>query len=275
MSDVGFKDVEFNLSRFFTLCSSSSGNSTYIGHCDGGILIDAGTNAKRLTEALLSVSVSPGEIKAIFITHEHTDHIGALRVFASRYSIPVYASEETLKALEKTGVLSGAFDSFAVSKAGECVCGMQIIPFETSHDCAGSCGYTVLMPDERKISVLTDTGFVTDDAAEKVSGSDLILLESNYDEEMLGAGPYPQFLKQRILSDKGHLSNSDCAQAACRFVNSGTTRLVLGHISRENNTPAAALAETRAALGEMNAVEGEDYIISAAPPGTGEKAVIF
>lgn len=263
------------MARFCTLCSSSSGNSSYIGTGNGGILIDAGTNAKQLTLALESISVNPETIHGIFITHEHTDHIGALRVFASRYHIPVFATKGTLNAMEKGGHLKGDFTAEIMTPDGVDVNGMLVKSFRTSHDSAESCGYTVLLPDETKISVCTDTGIITQDVIDKVTGSDLILLESNHDKKMLNDGPYPYYIKQRILSDKGHLSNEACAEAACHFVNTGTTRLILGHLSRDNNTSSAAVAETSLALGRMGAVEGIDYMLSVAPVGTGERVVIL
>lgn len=263
------------MARFCTLCSSSSGNSSYIGTGNGGILIDAGTNAKQLTLALESISVSPETIHGIFITHEHTDHIGALRVFASRYHIPVYSTKGTLGAMDKGGHLKGDFSAEVINSDGVEINGMFVKSFRTSHDSAESCGYTVLLPDETKISVCTDTGIITQDIIDNVTGSDLILLESNHDKKMLNDGPYPYYLKQRILSNQGHLSNEACAEAACHFVNTGTTRLILGHLSRDNNTASAALAETSLALGRMGAVEGIDYMLSVAPVGTGERVVIL
>lgn len=263
------------MSRFCTLCSSSSGNSTYIGHAGGGILIDAGTNAKQLTIALEKISIDPDSIHGIFVTHEHSDHIGALRVFASRYHIPVFASQGTLDALDKAGHLKGDFEVNIIGEDSVEVCGMDVSGIVTSHDSAQSRGYTVMMPDERKISVVTDTGIITQDIIDKATGSDLILLESNHDKNMLNNGPYPYYLKQRILSDKGHLSNEACAEAACHFINTGTTRLVLGHLSRENNTATAAMKVTSNALGEMGAVEGIDYLLQVAPPCVGERMVIL
>lgn len=263
------------MARFCTLCSSSSGNSTYIGSGNNGILIDAGTNAKQLTIALEDISVDPCSIRAIFITHEHTDHIGALRVFASRYGIPVYGTKGTMAELEKSGHLKGSFNAEIIGSKGIEAAGMEIKAFRTSHDSAESCGYTVILPDETKISVCTDTGIITQDTLDAVTGSDVILLESNHDKKMLMEGPYPYYLVQRILSDKGHLSNEACAEAAKHFVNTGTTRLILGHLSRDNNTPSAAISETCLALGEMGAVEGIDYLISVAPPGHGERMVIL
>ncbi len=262
------------MARFCTLCSSSSGNSTYIGYSNSGILIDAGTSAKRLTAALAEINIAPESISAILVTHEHSDHIGALRVFASRYDIPVIAAKGTLEALDEAGHLRGV-KSLELPDGKFEIADMEISCFKTSHDSAQSRGYTVTLPDERRISIVTDTGYITDDILEKATGSDLILLESNYDKNMLENGPYPYCLKQRILSKKGHLSNDDCAKAACHFVQTGTSRLILGHLSRENNTPALAYKSTCTALREMGASEGTDFTLDIAPPGIAEKTVIF
>ncbi len=263
------------MARFCTLCSSSCGNSTYIGYGSGGILIDAGTNAKQLTLALEHFSTEPSTIKAIFVTHEHTDHIGALRVFASRFNIPVYGTGGTLCALEKGGHLNGNFKTEVIGKNGIEAAGMFVKSFATSHDSAESCGYTVTMPNETRISVVTDTGVITQDIVDNVTGSEIVLLESNHDRQMLLNGPYPFSLQQRVLSEKGHLSNDACAQIACHFVKTGTTRLVLGHLSKENNTAATAFAQTSLALGEMGAVQGIDYMLSVAPSGCGDEMVRF
>ena len=228
------------MARFCTLCSSSSGNSSYIGTGNGGILIDAGTNAKQLTLALESISVNPETIHGIFITHEHTDHIGALRVFASRYHIPVFATKGTLNAMEKGGHLKGDFTAEIMTPDGVDVNGMLVKSFRTSHDSAESCGYTVLLPDETKISVCTDTGIITQDVIDKVTGSDLILLESNHDKKMLNDGPYPYYLKQRVLGCQGHLSNELSGRLLCQILHPNLKHIILGHLSRENNFPELA-----------------------------------
>ncbi len=263
------------MARFCTLCSSSSGNSTYVGYGNNGILIDAGTNAKQLTLALEHFSTEPSTIKAIFVTHEHTDHVGALRVFANRFNIPVYATKGTLCALEKAGHLNGNFKAEVIGENGIDAAGMLVRSFKTSHDSAESCGYTVTLPDESRVSVVTDTGIITRDIVDNVTGSDIILLESNHDKKMLENGPYPYILQQRILSDKGHLSNEACAEAARHFINTGTTRLILGHLSRDNNTESAAMAQTACALGEMGAVQGIDYLLNVAPAGAANEMVRF
>lgn len=263
------------MSRFCTLCSSSSGNSAYIGYSAGGILIDAGTNTKQLCLAMQRMNIEPESIRAIFITHEHADHISALRVFASRYKVPVYATEGTLKALINMNCITAKVNADIIPADGIDISGMIVKSFKTSHDSAQSCGYTVQMPDERKISVATDTGYITDETRAAVTGSDLVLLESNHDVQMLKSGPYPYYLKQRILSDRGHLSNADCAAFAEELINTGTTRLVLGHLSKENNIPAVAYETTNNELGAMGAVEGKDYQLYVAPPSGSQQMFLL
>ncbi|MBQ8228254.1 MAG: MBL fold metallo-hydrolase [Clostridia bacterium] len=252
------------MARFSSLFSSSSGNCTFIGTGDKGILIDVGVSGKQALAALDCIGVDIENISAIFVTHEHTDHIKGVRVLASKYGIDVYASEGTLQKMEEGGKLCNKFNSFVIPEGGVECGGMLVKGFSTSHDCAQSLGFTVETPDERKISVLTDTGFVSEEMYNAVEGSDLILAESNHDVGMLRNGPYTYALKRRILSDKGHLSNLACADLVTRLVENGTTRLVLGHLSKENNIPQLAYQTSYAALETMGAKEGSDYMMYVA-----------
>lgn len=251
------------MARFCSLFSSSSGNCTYIGSSGGGVLIDAGVSAKQISLKLNSVGVSEKDIGAVFVTHEHSDHIKGLRVFASKFNIPVYATEGTLRELEKSGVLNGNFSVFPID--GEIECNGQLISaFRTSHDVAESCGFSVTTSDGRKICIATDTGIVTDEMRAALTGCDLALVESNHDIGMLRNGSYPYMLKRRILSDVGHLSNLACGEFVTELVKSGTTRLVLGHLSKENNIPSLAYRTTKSALDCMGAEENRDYILKVA-----------
>lgn len=252
------------MARFCSLYSSSSGNCTYIGSSCGGILIDIGVSAKRTAEALCEIGVDPSSIGAIFITHEHWDHINGVRVFAQRHGIKVYASEGTLSGMEELGALTEKMTADVIPYSGIEVCGIYIKPFRTPHDTKESTGFSVVTPDCKRISVATDIGCVDESVMSSVYGSDLVLLESNHDVGMLQNGPYPYFLKQRILSDRGHLSNENCAKAAVKLVESGTTRLVLGHLSKENNIPSLAFETTRAALTMAGARENIDYLLTVA-----------
>lgn len=255
------------MARVCPLFSSSSGNATYIGDRKNGILIDAGSNAKQLQLALHDIGVEECSIRAVFVTHEHTDHISGLRVFCSRLGIPAFASQGTYDALTQKGVFNGKFFSYVLS--GSVTIGdLLVSPFPTSHDSAESCGYLVETPDERKLAVCTDTGYITEETRQAVTGADFVLLESNHEIGMLQNGPYPYVLKQRILSDTGHLSNESCGTFAQELIRSGTTRLVLGHLSRENNHPDLAYTAAICALAEIGAEAGKDFTLGVATPRT-------
>lgn len=262
------------MARFCTLCSSSSGNSTYIGTASYGILIDAGTNNKQLLLAMQRAGIEPESIKAVFVTHEHSDHIGALRVFASARKLPVYATGGTLSGLLNQGVLNGKFPHEKILSSGVTVGDIHVSSFKTSHDSKESCGYKIELPD-RRIGVATDTGVFTEEIFSALSDCELVLLESNYDEQLLDFGGYPPPLKARIRSATGHLSNPDCADAACRLLESGVRRFVLGHLSRDNNTPDRALSCTRSALRRMGAEDGRDFLIQTAPVSNMEGFITF
>lgn len=252
------------MARFCSLFSSSGGNSSYIGGSRGGVLIDVGACAKKIEEALNNIGVDPRSISAIFITHEHIDHIRGARVFARRYEIPVYASRGTLEAMEESGAVIPEMKTFEITDAGAEAAGIFVRPFRTSHDARESVGFAARTADGRRIAVATDMGKITDGVMEAILGADLVLLESNHDVGMLQNGPYPYSLKRRILSDFGHLSNASCADAAVKLFESGATRFVLGHLSRENNVPSLARETTRAAMLRVGAVENSDYLLSVA-----------
>lgn len=256
------------MARFSSLFSSSSGNCTFIGSGTGGILVDVGVSGKQTLAALDCIGVDIADIGAIFVTHEHSDHISGLRALASKYNINVYTSQGTMQKLEEMGKLCSKYTCSVIPNEGVECRGMFVRPFRTSHDCAESLGFTIETPDDRKISILTDTGYVSDEMYNAVSGSDLILAESNHDVGMLRNGPYTYALKRRILSDVGHLSNIACSELVTRLVNEGTTRIVLGHLSKENNMPALAFETSKAALQAEGAVENSDYMMYVA--GTGD-----
>ncbi len=237
------------------------------------MLIDAGVSAKQISLRLNSIGVSEKEIGAVFVTHEHSDHVKGLRVFASKYNIPVYATEGTLRELERMGIINGKFPILPIGDGVECN-GQLVAPFRTSHDVAEGCGYSVITSDERKICVATDTGIVTDEMRTALNGCDLALVESNHDIGMLRNGSYPYLLKRRILSDLGHLSNVVCGDFAAELVKNGTTRLVLGHLSKENNIPSLAYRTTKSALDCMGATENRDYILKVAGSDEPETVVL-
>ena len=253
------------MARFCPLFSGSSGNSYYIGSSHAGILIDAGRSAKQMVQMLDTCGLEPKAVQAILITHEHSDHIKGLRVFASRFHIPVYASAGTLSALLQMGCLEGDFPVEEISPDGVMCAGMLIQPFRTPHDSAESVGYRVFTADGRSAAVSTDLGYMTDTVRAALCGADLVAIESNHDIGMLQNGPYPYPLKRRILSRTGHLSNLACADELYSLAERGTTRFVLAHLSAENNTPELAYQTSVCSLSLCGMKEGTDYTLYVAP----------
>ncbi len=253
------------MARIGVLMSGSSGNSIALGNLDSYVLIDAGTSAKRITDALTEREFDPSRLAAVFVTHEHSDHVSALRVLANKLGVPVYGTAGTLCALETSGRFPGVNFQLCPSD-GVSVGGILVRPFRTMHDTIESCGYIITTADGRRVAIATDTGCFTDAMHSAVSGCDLVYIESNHDIEMLKNGSYSYVLKQRILSDHGHLSNNVCAGEVVSLAKNGTARFILAHLSEENNRPAIARSTSVGALGNAGLREGLDYTLDVAPP---------
>lgn len=218
--------------RVCVLSSGSKGNTTYIESDSAKILIDAGNTCKYIKEKLEDLGVFPSEIDGILITHTHTDHIGGLKIFAKKYNIPVYVTEimhNTLDYLENYRLLEKEFD----------INDIHITTIKTSHDAPDSRGY-ILSSDNKSIVYITDTGYINRKYFDILSNKDLYIMESNHDVEMLSNGPYPFNLRQRILSDKGHLSNYDSSKYLSSFIGDNTKYILLAHLSEDNNTEELA-----------------------------------
>ncbi len=263
------------MARFCPLFSSSSGNCIYIGAGRGGILIDIGKSTRQTERALAQIGVDPKSLSAVFITHEHIDHIAGVEVFTKKHKLPVYSSSGTILALKKRGMLNSGQISLAVDFSGISVGEMFIVPFRTSHDAADPLGYVINTPDGRKIGVITDTGFVSYESLSAITGCDLTYIESNHDINMLKTGSYPYPLKKRILSEIGHLSNDDCDSVLTKLINKGTTRFVLAHLSRENNMPSIAFNSAEAALLQVGGRINRDYLLSVAEPENKQEVLIL
>ncbi|MDE6775319.1 MAG: MBL fold metallo-hydrolase [Ruminococcus sp.] len=261
------------MARIYPLFSSSKGNSTFIGTEKGGILIDCGVSFRRLSAALAVNNIPLSAIQGVFITHEHSDHVSGLKMLTKNTSIPVYGQKRTLQRLCDSDRISPS--SPVVDMTGKTIScgGNELMCFNTPHDTIQSCGYRIRTSDDRLCAVCTDLGHITDEVDEALAGCRLVLLESNYDEQMLRNGSYPLYLKERILSPNGHLSNNDCAVQAAKLINRGTEYIVLGHLSQDNNRPDIADFTVESALNRY--VRGRDYLLGVAPVETKGAAVIF
>ncbi len=254
------------MTKFCTLYSSSSGNCTLISDRDTNILIDAGVSASKICASLESLAISPGEIDAILVTHEHSDHISGIRVFCKKFNTHVYANAKTAEKILETypDIALGCIHIIEPSVPFS-VRSMKIKGFSTPHDSASSLGY-VIESEEKKYAVATDTGTITQSMLSNLAGAEAVLIESNHDEEMLKNGPYPYMLKKRILSDKGHLSNSSCAWLSTQLALWGTKRIILGHLSEKNNTPQKAYICAQNLLEANGFKVGGDVLLKVAPP---------
>ena len=256
------------------LFSSSSGNSTYIGTKNGAVLIDAGASLKKICEAADNADLSLSDIKAVLVTHTHIDHICGLRPLLNKLKVPLMASSKTLEALADANKIPSGVKVITADEGVLDIDGIGIEFFATPHDSEGSGGYSVFTPDGKKITLCTDLGVVTDGVRNALCNSDLVLIESNHDIEMLKKGPYPPQLKLRILSDMGHISNTACAAELKALFKNGTKRFILGHLSQNNNTPLLARSANESALMDLGAENGKDYILQVAKP-TGNKVTVI
>lgn len=252
--------------RLCTLYSGSEGNATYIETPFARILIDAGKCAKKLITALQSIGVDIDSIDAIFITHEHSDHIAALEVLAKKHPIPIHMLYQSALRYQKTQPEALCACLVMYQKAEEMqtrVGNIHIQAFPTPHDSRASVGYRLtLTQDDQSVDIgyATDIGYVSPAVKKGLWGCESIVLECNHDEEMLKYGSYPYDLKVRILSNKGHLSNRDCADFSCELYGSGTRNILLAHLSEQNNVPDIAYDEVSCAL------MGLDVHIAVASP---------
>lgn len=240
--------------RVISLYSGSGGNSTYIRAAGTSILIDAGKSARALCASLRRIGVEPEEISAIFITHEHSDHVSALEVLTKKHPIPIH-------------MVRGCAEHFCAKRElpiSACICthpplfseqvgALTVTSFPTPHDSHASVGYRITFSDgegAHHIGFATDIGYVSEEIRAGLLGCEAVVLESNHDPDMLMKGPYPYDLKRRVASRRGHLSNRECADFAATLAANGTRGILLAHLSKENNIPDLALDETRSAVSD-------------------------
>jgi phosphoribosyl 1,2-cyclic phosphodiesterase len=235
--------------RFSPLFSGSSGNAVYVAGPGCELLIDAGVSCARIAAEMNAIGANPRDISAILITHEHIDHIRGAGTFARKFGARVYATAGTWSAMRgKIGALSED-QVCVIERDRDFFLGqVNVQPFETPHDANESVGYVVSIPGGARFALATDIGCVRNGWMNAISGASAVLLESNYDPDMLRAGRYPYDLKKRIMSRRGHLSNDDAAEAAIALIRAGAKRIVLGHLSQENNFPELALKSCLSAM---------------------------
>ena len=261
--------------RYCSLFSGSSGNCTYLATKSGGVLVDTGVSAKRIDAALAERDIDPCSIRAVLVTHEHTDHVAGLRVLGKRYGWPVLASEGTLDALAQDGRVTEDQRLYAVADGKPITIGdLTVTPFATPHDSRSSLGFRFDAGD-RAMAVATDMGYMLPEVLAMLRGCQLVHIESNHDPVMLKNGPYPYSLQMRILGDFGHLSNAACASVLPELVHSGATRIALAHLSAQNNTPQLAERTACDALAGQGIGVGRDCLLWVAEPTSTQPIVYF
>ena len=261
------------MARIYPLFSSSKGNSTFIGTEKGGILIDCGVSFKRLSAALDVNNIPLSAVQAVFITHEHSDHIAGLAMLTKKTGLPVYGQKRTLQRLSDSGKIAPVSPVIDMTGKSIACADCEVSCFNTPHDTIQSCGYRIHTSDDKYCAVCTDLGHVTPEVDMALTGCRLVLIEANYDDNMLRTGPYPLYLKERILSPNGHLSNDDCAVQVGRLIERGTTHFILGHLSQDNNRPNIADSTVQNSLPQY--IRCKDYLLGVAPVETQGGAVIF
>lgn len=252
---------------FCSIASGSSGNCIFVGTERTGVLVDAGISGKRVIAGLNAIDRDPKEISAILVTHEHSDHIKGLGVLARKFGIPIYSAPGTVRALKKEKSLGKIDETLfceIMPDVNFSIGDLEIKPFRVSHDAAEPMAYR-FEHEGKATAVATDLGYYDDYIIEHLQNLDAVLLESNHDINMLQVGAYPYYLKQRILGRRGHLSNENAGRLLGEILSDRMKKVLLGHLSKENNYDALALATVCAeiTMGD-NPYKAEDFQIEIA-----------
>ena len=253
--------------RLCSIASGSSGNCIYVGSEATHLLVDAGISGKRVEAGLHELELTGADIDGILITHEHSDHIAGLGVLCRKYNIPIFATRGTIQAILRCGGKNAPDESlFNEIEADRKIIikDMTVSPMRISHDAAEPVAYRIGY-EGKKVAVCTDLGVFNDYTVECLKGMDALLLEANHDVNMLQVGPYPYYLKQRILGNRGHLSNENSGRLLNRILHDDLKAIMLGHLSKENNMPELAYEAVRMeiTMGE-GPYKAEDFPISVA-----------
>lgn len=250
--------------RFSPLFSGSSGNAIYVGCDDTHLLVDAGLSCTRIVRELAKIGIAPEQLSGILTTHEHVDHIRGVGILSRKYGLPVYATPGTWNGMdEKIGTVDSKNRFIMEPEQDFYIGSINITPFATPHDANQPVGLCFEYGGAR-FAVATDVGCLRPGWTNHVLGADAVLLESNYDPDMLKAGSYPYDLKRRILSGHGHLCNEDAGSFCVELAKKGTRHIVLGHLSKENNFPELALRCSELSLRAAGIEPGEDLRLDVA-----------
>lgn len=251
--------------RFLSLASGSSGNCYYLGTDIYGILIDAGIGSRTIRKVLKEHGVSLEHIRAIFITHDHADHIKGVGSLGEKYGIPVYATPETHKGINRSYCMTEKLSSSVRHLHKETpltIEDFKITAFEVPHDGTDNVGYCIEV-DGKVFSFLTDMGHITPTAAQYICKANYLIIEANYDEEMLKMGPYPQYLKERIVGDNGHMCNRETAEFLADHIHEELKHIWLCHLSKDNNHPELAYKTVELLLRSKGVIVGKDVQLTA------------
>jgi phosphoribosyl 1,2-cyclic phosphodiesterase len=255
------------VSFFCTIASGSKGNAAILSYGSTNLLIDAGISCRRLTEELKKFDIKLSDLSAVIVTHEHSDHIKGIKTLYHRTAIPIYMSVGTACSVEashpfihKAAGVFYAGDQFEIGEIG-------VETFSTPHDAADSVGFR-FYTGHSTLGYATDLGHITPEIKGKLMGTECLCIESNHDLFSLLQGPYPEFLKRRILGRRGHLSNDDCADLVADAVRHGARRITLCHLSDQNNTPELAVKATMGVLEALDISKSNHPVVDVAPPNS-------
>ncbi|MBR6389805.1 MAG: MBL fold metallo-hydrolase [Lachnospiraceae bacterium] len=264
--------------RICPIASGSSGNCIYVGSDSTHLIVDCGLSGKKTTAGINSLDLSMDDISAILITHEHSDHIGGLGVLARKYGIPIYTTSLTADAILNSSWV-GRIDHTLFNDVSPdkpfMIGDIEINPMRVSHDAIDPVAYRFRCGDKRS-AIVTDLGFYNDYIVEGLTGLDVLMIESNHDVNMLQVGPYPYPLKQRILGDKGHLSNENAGKLLSCVLHDNMKHIILGHLSHENNIPELAFESVRMEITASDTpYKGGDFPLTVAKRSEPTECVNF
>lgn len=253
--------------KFCSLSSGSEGNCQYIETKHKRILIDSGFSGKKIEELLKKIDICPSTLDGILVTHEHSDHIKGAGVLSRRYNIPLYANTKTWESMEgKLGNIRDENKKIFSNERYFNLGDLEILPFKIFHDAVDPVGY-IVTKNNKKLSLLTDTGYVSKAIIDKIRDSNIYFIESNHDLQMLREGSYPYYLKERIRSKLGHLSNEDAGNLMGSLLNGIGEKIILAHLSEENNLPQKALSTVKTMLERRGLNTEEDIEIEVSNIG--------